>query len=156
MSGFLQPQQLSLLHGGWLICVSHLHALLQIDQQLQAARKEVDAARTSAAATQQELNEERRSRLAAEKLVAELRSKLDAVKQASVAAGAAEPAAAGRSGPNGAKVAAAAVSGGEKVAVAAGRSNGSGPEVSTVPASGKKGGKKGGGKPAASKGFGSK
>lgn len=59
---------------------------MQIEQQLNAARSDVDAARASAAATQQELNDERRSRLAAEKLVAELRSKLDAMKQSSSSA----------------------------------------------------------------------
>lgn len=63
---------------------------LQIEAQLKSARSEVETARTSAAATQLELNEERKSRLAAEKLVIELRSKLDSVK--SQAAGMAAPA----------------------------------------------------------------
>jgi hypothetical protein len=48
--------------------------------QLAAAKKEVDTARSSANKAQQELSAERHSRMEAEKLVAELRQRLDNLK----------------------------------------------------------------------------
>lgn len=132
-----------------LICVTKssyagtCYMWLQIEAQLTSARTEVNAARTSAQATQQELNEERRSRIAAEKLVAELRSKLDSVKAQAAAVGAsaaADAAVAGAPETNGSGAS------GSKVPVSVGGSTG-----------GKKGGKKGAsrGVSPTNKGFGS-
>jgi uncharacterized membrane protein len=130
-----------------LHCYLFLAALLQIEAQLAAVRADMDQARSSADAAQQELSEERRSRLAAEKLVAELRSKLDSVK-AQAATGA--PAAAAPAAGEAAAAAAAESGNGEtfKVPAAAGA------------AGGKKGGKRGNTRSASptssGKGFGNK
>jgi hypothetical protein len=130
--------------------------VLQIEAQLAAARADMDQARSSAESAQQELCDERRSRLAAEKLVAELRTKLDSVK-AQAASGAAAPSAATSPEPGAAPEAAAAVG------PAAESGNGESfkvPAGAGAAAGGKKGGKRGSTRSASptsiGKGFGSK
>lgn len=65
-------------------------ASLQIARELSDARSEVDSIKAAARKAQEELDEERRSRQAAEKVVSDLRTKLDSVTQTAAGAAAIE------------------------------------------------------------------